>query len=781
MKPSVLGPGSGIISAQGDPTTDGTLYKQINGTSMSTPMVSGICALILQANPNLNPFEVRQLLQDTADHKTANGKQPPSASDPFGLDPNYHPSWGWGEPDAYAAVLEALAPFHTQVIDMKAEPVLAGGPAVDVKWTTQREVNLAGFNVYRAPDVNGRPGDFQIVNPVTITGAGDPYIHGTSNRTHYDFRDDRPGLEFGGTYWYQIIWIDRFGVWHREPVFPVTIEAVPVVARLSFDYTHNSPDNDLTVWVGTGTDIQHPIFLRYPPGTPGQDSTGVDPLGDPFGIIGNTKHYFHVDLTALDRVDTFLPPSAANPWFLAVREAGFVDQSGRVNSFKLTVYTAEGETTYAALNPPTETTEGGTVVFWIPLDPATTANHWPVLSPVGDRVGDEGQPLTFTVSATDPDGDPLTYAATGLPAGAAFDAGTRTFSWTPGFDQAGTYAVTFSVSDPTPNSDEETIAIEIADIVPGSNRTPIVTPAGDQFVRVGETLGVRIDALDPDGDPLTYSSGPLPSGATFDTETAEFAWAPGADQTTRVSVTFTVEDPAGRKAYDSFLITVLDPYLAPPGGCESDTAYFNGTSQLAANGIPTRNQDFEFTVAPNTELLVGTLTWTSGPATDLDFFLLNSSNQVVDSSPTLNHPEVITVANPPPGTYRWRVQSFTSPSGLAFTVQSVSCVTPQTLAVDDANPARKPLLRVSQNYPNPFNPVTRISYELGESGRVSVRVFAPDGRLVRVLEDGFRTAGGHTVAWDGTLEEGKHAASGIYFYAVESHNLVIRRKMVLVK
>jgi hypothetical protein len=59
----------------------------------------------------------------------------------------------------------------------------------------------------------------------------------------------------------------------------------------------------------------------------------------------------------------------------------------------------------------------------------------------------EGQTLEFTVTATDPDGDLLTFSVYGLPDGASFDAVTGVFSWTPRYDQAGVYVVRFEVSD----------------------------------------------------------------------------------------------------------------------------------------------------------------------------------------------------------------------------------------------------------------------------------------------------------------------------------------------
>jgi hypothetical protein len=74
-------------------------------------------------------------------------------------------------------------------------------------------------------------------------------------------------------------------------------------------------------------------------------------------------------------------------------------------------------------------------------------NQPPVLSTIGDKSVNEGQLVTFTISATDQDGDTLTYSASGLPSGASFSPSTRTFSWIPRYNQAGTYAVHFEVSD----------------------------------------------------------------------------------------------------------------------------------------------------------------------------------------------------------------------------------------------------------------------------------------------------------------------------------------------
>jgi hypothetical protein len=76
-----------------------------------------------------------------------------------------------------------------------------------------------------------------------------------------------------------------------------------------------------------------------------------------------------------------------------------------------------------------------------------TINQPPILDAIGGQSTNEGQSLEFTATATDPDGDPLTFSAYNLPDGASFDAVTGIFSWTPRYDQAGVYVVRFEVTD----------------------------------------------------------------------------------------------------------------------------------------------------------------------------------------------------------------------------------------------------------------------------------------------------------------------------------------------
>jgi PKD repeat protein len=192
-----------------------------------------------------------------------------------------------------------------------------------------------------------------------------------------------------------------------------------------------------------------------------------------------------------------------------------------------------------------------------PGGPAVITNRPPVIDLVGDRTVAEGTALAFTVTASDPDGDSLQFTGTSpLPAGATFTG--QEFSWTPGYDQAGLYPVTFSVSDPSGLTDEETITITVTD----TNRPPEIDPIGDKTIAEGESLAFTVTASDPDGDMVVLSADSLPAGAGF--TDGSFLWTPGYDQAGTYPVAFTVTDPSGLTATESIAISVSDVSLNDP-------------------------------------------------------------------------------------------------------------------------------------------------------------------------------------------------------------------------
>ena len=86
-------------------------YFKASGTSFSSPMVTGIVALMLEANPQLSASEAKEILKATArlDHHTGQ------------IDNNGINTWGWGKANALAAVQASLRLVNTQNISISSE------------------------------------------------------------------------------------------------------------------------------------------------------------------------------------------------------------------------------------------------------------------------------------------------------------------------------------------------------------------------------------------------------------------------------------------------------------------------------------------------------------------------------------------------------------------------------------------------------------------------------------------------------------------------------------
>jgi hypothetical protein len=181
-------------------------------------------------------------------------------------------------------------------------------------------------------------------------------------------------------------------------------------------------------------------------------------------------------------------------------------------------------------------------------------NRPPVLDPIGAKSVNEGELLEFTITANDPDGNDLTYAAGGLPPGTSFDPATQTFTWTPDFGESGNYAVTFTVTDDgtPPQSDSEEVTITVGDV----NRPPVLDPIGAKSVNEGELLEFTVTATNPDADDLTYSASNVPAGASFDPATQTFTWIPDYGEAGNYAVTFTVTDDGTPPLSDSEEVTI---------------------------------------------------------------------------------------------------------------------------------------------------------------------------------------------------------------------------------
>ena len=111
LKPEISAPGSNIIQAEGcvtsgscsnliDDASSNTYTSRGSGTSYATPSVSGVMALVWEANENLTTMQLKEVLKQTSERRGE-----PSAPD---VDPYWNRDFGYGMIDAYSATKLAM-------------------------------------------------------------------------------------------------------------------------------------------------------------------------------------------------------------------------------------------------------------------------------------------------------------------------------------------------------------------------------------------------------------------------------------------------------------------------------------------------------------------------------------------------------------------------------------------------------------------------------------------------------------------------------------------------
>jgi hypothetical protein len=164
-------------------------------------------------------------------------------------------------------------------------------------------------------------------------------------------------------------------------------------------------------------------------------------------------------------------------------------------------------------------------------------DHFPVVQVIASQSSSEGAGVSLSVSATDLDGDTLTYGVVGLPQGLAINPTTGVIAGTPSFTSAGVYAVTVTVSDGTLTS-SQSFTWTIANV----DRTPVLASIPNQTTAENETVNLAVNGSDPDSDTLTYSATGLPAGLTINSASGAITGTPTFTSAGSYTVTVTVSD-----------------------------------------------------------------------------------------------------------------------------------------------------------------------------------------------------------------------------------------------
>ena len=137
-------------------------------------------------------------------------------------------------------------------------------------------------------------------------------------------------------------------------------------------------------------------------------------------------------------------------------------------------------------------------------------------SPLSNQIVNEGSTKVLDVSATDPNGDNLTFSPVNLPTFAVLSQnvnGTASITVSPKVGDVGTYSnVSITVSDGT-YSDVQIFDITVKD--PNVNAAPVIDPIANQAVEENQTKTINISVVDADGNSLTLDVLNKPTFASF--------------------------------------------------------------------------------------------------------------------------------------------------------------------------------------------------------------------------------------------------------------------------
>ena len=425
-----------------------------------------------------------------------------------------------------------------------------------------------------------------------------------------------------------------------------------------------------------------------------------------------------------------------------------------------------------------------------------------VLAPATVTI-EEGSSLSLAVTAADPNGDSIaSLTATGLPAGAAFQAGptskSGTLTWTPSGSQAGAYVVTFTAANALAGAALTTITVLHKNQAP--TLAVAVSPTTGNY-----PLAVSVSAtgsFDPDGTIASYRFdfgdgaivGPQPSALASHLYVQPGAW----------TLTIMATDNGGASRSQAVAIQVgpiqPGPNLCANGSFETDSSGWNGYGSGLVHRVP---GGFDGRAALQIQ----------GHSAGLGGFGLNDSPDWVRGASAAGQPYRYTAwVRSAAGTGacrlqvveydgatkvgggksasitlspRWQILSldYTTVGGgttLDFQVVDVPAAPGETFLADDvaihllsspvgveAEIDEPPL--TPRFSPSPLRTAGSLRFRTARRGALAVGIYDMQGRRVRWLAQGGDVpAGVHRFVMDGRDDTGRPLASGLYFYRIQA-------------
>lgn len=394
-------------------------------------------------------------------------------------------------------------------------------------------------------------------------------------------------------------------------------------------------------------------------------------------------------------------------------------------------------------------------------------NDAPVLASIGSQSLNEDDTLSFSLSATDSDGDTLTYAITSASSELNASISGSTVTITPDTNYFGSASMTLSVSDGS-LTDSETISVSVTNV----NDAPVASAISDVDLDWDSSANMTLSASDPDGDSLTFSAVSADTSAvTASVSGSTLTLTAATTNSATAGITVTVSD--GTLTHDtSFTVTLTDPAAIDPisldiGGTsiadgQTYTADLSALPLVAAGGTGNYSFTVFFDGSDRSELInsgslqlpssgafagVYTVDITDGESNNASFYIERPLRLSTSVSPVLENSgsAVLTVE----GASATTDITLTGTSGVSFNDQAGVTVSTLT-APDDAAGFNSvsALISLSDSLPTNLNGTVTATVSNIPDSELSLDIVASRTVVVTVNDSNNRPVAGADIRID---------------------------------
>jgi len=389
-------------------------------------------------------------------------------------------------------------------------------------------------------------------------------------------------------------------------------------------------------------------------------------------------------------------------------------------------------------------------------------------------VTNEETATKIVLSASDIDGDALTYTASADTNAVTLAVLTDSLQLTPALNYTGTSVITVIVSD---NVLTDTTKFDFTVI--NVNDAPVIAAvANDTTSEDSDGKALRLSASDIDGDTLTYTAFSDTLGLTVTVSNDTVRLKPVTDYFGTSKVTAIVNDGAINDS-TTFSFTVLNVQDAP----------------YAFDWVSTASDTIDISQSNLTDTYE--LKWSESKDVDgetIDYLLyvkigVLEPDEIYDTTSTsipITYQEFVeNVFEPFPMLPRVTVQ---------FTMEATDGIDTVKITGDNRvlfvnryeylsteGEGIPTEFALHENYPNPFNPTTTLRFDFPELSDMTLTIYNMLGQKVKTFSMQSIPAGYHSVTWDATNDLGVQVGAGVYLYQLQTKDFVKTRKMVLLK